>query len=680
MDDAKPTQVAASKPDEAVRQPPTTSSTPSTFLGTYSTATHYQADAVSTPTVVLLWAAIHVLVVLQPDPVHPFLPRFLSSRLWFELQVRFRLAPRALGIGATQVSLRWAAAGPRQSITWALRYTNENRYEAARYLVWMGVMRAWTAVSHIQSLPGSKGQIARALSVPLPSMAGSHLHIGEVYGALILLLLSEAAWRVCTVTAARADAVGPPDFAYMSLSKQAVLEVDISEVRPTARELEDGIELAPLPSSERSKDVLASDSETPAASTAEDASHLLDDEAPDGGQQAWIIVACCTILCFWFVGTTYSWGVLQGALVADHLAPASTLAFVGSIAVSMLSALAILNSRLFGQVGARPMALVGVAFMASSQLLAGFTTKNVGGLFVTAGVMMGLGVSLCFMVISITPSQYFTRRKGTALGIVYSGGGFGGAIISLALEAGVRHLGVPWTFRLVGFLMLATCVPAAWFIKERFSPQRREFVDWSLFKNLDFVALFAAGVLGTFPLFVPPFFLPLYAASMNLSTTTGAILVCLFNFSSALGRLATGVLSDRLLGPINTLLLVLSITSLSLLVLWPTSVSLGPLIVFVLINGAASGGFFAIMPTVVSTVMGTQRMAVAFGMIVTGWGGGYLMGAPTAGYLLAAFGGSGEGIKAYRPAVFWAGAMALAASAIVAALRWRKSPHWRVRM
>ncbi|KLT43663.1 MFS general substrate transporter [Cutaneotrichosporon oleaginosum] len=407
---------------------------------------------------------------------------------------------------------------------------------------------------------------------------------------------------------------------------------------------------------------------------------LLAEDAPDGGRQAWLIVACCTMLCFWFVGTTYSWGVLQGALVAERLAPASTLAFVGSIAVSMLSALAILNSRLFGQLGARPMALVGVFFMAASQLLAGFATHSVGGLFVTAGVMMGLGVSLCFMVISITPSQYFTRRKGTALGIVYSGGGFGGAIISLALEAGVRNLGVAWTFRLVGFLMLATCLPAAWFIKERFAPNRREFVDWSLFKNLDFVALFITGVLGTFPLFVPPFFLPLYATSMGLSTTTGAVLVCIFNFSSALGRLATGVLSDRIMGPLNTLLLVLSITAVSLLVLWPTSLSLAPLIIFVLVNGAASGGFFAIMPTVVSTIMGQQRMAVAFGMIVTGWGGGYLMGAPTAGYLLAAFGGSTEGIKAYRPAVFWAGGMALAASAIVAALRWRKSPHWRVKM
>jgi MFS family permease len=465
----------------------------------------------------------------------------------------------------------------------------------------------------------------------------------------------------------------------MSLSKQAVLELDISDARPSARELEDGIELSPVANGSAPKDAsLDSAAPTPAAST--ETTALVEDDAPDGVREAWTIVACCTMLCFWFVGTTYSWGVLQGALVAEHLAPASTLAFVGSIAVSMLSALAILNSRLFGQLGARPMALVGVAFMAASQLLAGFATRSIGGLFVTAGVMMGLGVSLCFMVISITPAQYFTKRKGTALGIVYSGGGFGGAIISLALEAGVRNLGVAWTFRLVGFLMLATCLPAAWFIRERFSPNRREFVDWSLFKNLDFVALFVMGVLGTFPLFVPPFFLPLYAASMGLSTTTGAVLVCIFNFSSALGRLATGVLSDRILGPLNTLMVVLGLTTLSLLVLWPTSLSLAPLIVFVLVNGAASGGFFAIMPTVVATVMGMQRMAVAFGMIVTGWGGGYLMGAPIAGYLLAAFGGTGEGIKAYRPAVFWAGGMAFAATAIVGALRWRKSPHWRVRM
>lgn len=411
-----------------------------------------------------------------------------------------------------------------------------------------------------------------------------------------------------------------------------------------------------------------------------EASRLMDADAPDGGWHAWLIVACCTMIGFWFGGTTYSWGVIQGALVEDKLASASTLAFVGSIAVSMLSVLAIPNSRLFTLVGARKMAVAGIILMGVSQILASFTTHNVAGLFMTAGVLMGLGVSLCFMVISIPPAQYFTTKKGTALGIIYSGAGVGGTVISLSLEAGVRNLGVPWTFRLIGLIMLATGLPAAWYTRERFRPTRRAFVDWSLFRQLDFLALFVSGILVTFPLFVPPFFLPLYAHSLNLSPTTGAALVAIFNFASAIGRILTGLLSDRLAGPLNTLLLVLAFTAFSLLVLWPSSVSLAPLILFVLVNGASSGGFFAIMPTVVNNVMGTQRMAVAFGMIVTGWGGGYLMGAPIAGYLLAAFGGSDKGIAAYRPAVFWAGGMALAGAAIVGALRWRKSPHWRIKM
>jgi predicted MFS family arabinose efflux permease len=59
--------------------------------------------------------------------------------------------------------------------------------------------------------------------------------------------------------------------------------------------------------------------------------------------------------------------------------------------------------------------------------------------------------------------------------------------------------------------------------------------------------------------------------------------------------------------------------------LWPISNSLASLIVFVIINGASNGGFFATMPTVIGNVFGSARVAVAMGMIVTGWAGGYLM-------------------------------------------------------
>jgi len=115
------------------------------------------------------------------------------------------------------------------------------------------------------------------------------------------------------------------------------------------------------------------------------------------------------------------------------------------------------------------------------------------------------------------------------------------------------------------------------------------------------------------------------------------------------------------------------LSALSMLCLWPVSSTLAPLVAFVVINGMGNGGFFAIMPTVVSNVFGSVRVAVAMGTIVTSWTGGYLMGAPIAGYLLDAYGGESAGFRAYRPAIFYAGSMALASALIVGGLRLQMS-------
>ena len=62
-----------------------------------------------------------------------------------------------------------------------------------------------------------------------------------------------------------------------------------------------------------------------------------------------------------------------------------------------------------------------------------------------------------------------------------------------------------------------------------------------------------------------------------------------------------------------------------MLAIWPVAESLAPLIIFVIVNGAANGGFFSVMPTVVGNVFGSARVGVAMGMVVTGWTGGYLL-------------------------------------------------------
>lgn len=145
-----------------------------------------------------------------------------------------------------------------------------------------------------------------------------------------------------------------------------------------------------------------------------------------------------------------------------------------------------------------------------------------------------------------------------------------------------------------------------------------------LFRDVRFILLFIASAIATFPLLVPAFYLPLYTNAMGMNSSVGAAMVAAFNFSSAIGRLLCGLCCDSV-GPLNTLFMSLLLSALSMLILWPVSQSIGPLIVFVIINGMANGGFFSTMPTVVGNVFGSARVSVAMGMVVTGWAGGYLL-------------------------------------------------------
>ena len=129
----------------------------------------------------------------------------------------------------------------------------------------------------------------------------------------------------------------------------------------------------------------------PAVDTIVEASRLADESAPDGGY-GWVIVAACSVMTFWFVGTTYSWGVIQDALVDSGLSKPSTLAFVGSLAVACNAAFAIVNARLVRAIGARKVAFLGIVLMGVGQILSGWVLKSVAGLFITAGCVMGYGV------------------------------------------------------------------------------------------------------------------------------------------------------------------------------------------------------------------------------------------------------------------------------------------------
>ena len=73
----------------------------------------------------------------------------------------------------------------------------------------------------------------------------------------------------------------------------------------------------------------------------------------------------------------------------------------------------------------------------------------------------------CDQTCSALPAQYFLRRRGLANGFVYAGGGIGGAVWSLSLDKMIAKIGIPWAFRVLGFIALALCIPAAMLLRER---------------------------------------------------------------------------------------------------------------------------------------------------------------------------------------------------------------------
>jgi MCP family monocarboxylic acid transporter-like MFS transporter 3 len=389
---------------------------------------------------------------------------------------------------------------------------------------------------------------------------------------------------------------------------------------------------------------------------------------PDGGY-GWVVVFCCSILTFWLSGLSGSFGVIQTALLTSTLqgTASSTTAFVGSVSITICVAFGLLAVRLMQVIGVRTTAVFGISLLGIGTITSGSTTTNVVGLFQTFGIVLGIGDCLCYAVANVMPAQYFSRHIGLANALIKLGGGLGATVLSVSSNSLINQVGIAWMFRILGFMILATGIPAAFFIKERIPQPRVPILDLALFKDISFTAIFLAGVTVTFTLFVPPFFLPLFAQSIGLSSNTGAGLVAGFSACTTVGRFVAGPLCDRI-GPLNTFVITVVLNAITTLAVWPLSNTIVPLVLFVTINGIANGMFFTTLPTTVASMVDRSRAAVAMSMSITGWTGGYLLGAPIAGYLLEA-GGIGEVGKnrptAYRSAIFYAGGLATLSSMFV---------------
>ena len=386
---------------------------------------------------------------------------------------------------------------------------------------------------------------------------------------------------------------------------------------------------------------------------------------PDGGY-GWTVVASCSFLIFWINGYTTAWGVLQTAIVKSPNLHTNvrTITFVGSLYMACMVAFGIASIRVIRAYGIRYTALAATLLFGLGLVATSFTLEHLGGLFCIGGLLVGVGTSLLYTATNSLPLQWFSARLGIANGLVKAGGGVGATVLPLAAQALIDKFGLQWTFRIFGILVVATGIPCALALKERTATGALSRFDWSLLKNIPFMTLTMAGAVGVFALFVPPFFLPLFASSIGLSASTGAGLVGGFGAATAVGRVFGGWTCDKI-GALNTMLITCLVNCLSMIAIWPVSTSLPPLFVFALVNGCANGSFFVGLPTAVAAIA-PHSAAASISLMVSFWTPGYLLGTPIAGLLIEATGAAdAKSIEPYRAAIFYAAGTGVFATLLV---------------
>ncbi len=388
------------------------------------------------------------------------------------------------------------------------------------------------------------------------------------------------------------------------------------------------------------------------------------------GWKRWSIAVAGTVLQL-CLGTVYAWSSMQGQLV--KLLGWSNARVMGtfSIAIACLGLSAAWGGINLKKIGPRKLATIGAVLFGAGYLLAGLAIayKSQWLLYAGYGVIGGIGLGLCYVTPVATVAKWFPDKKGLVTGMVVMGFGLGALlmskvlmpILSAATQTPQLPSGnYPLIFGLLGLLFWIVTVPLARMmrnpqasetpaasqpraavppttsqlgaapqpqIQAELSPTSALFSGRFGLMWLAFFCNIAAGI-AVISLQSPLMHDLCGRANPSLSETTlvslGAWLVAVSSLFNGLGRIFWGGFSDRF-GRVNTFRLMIATGIVAFLMLTQVSSPwvFGGLICYILL---CYGGGFGTMPSFVLDVFGAKLMPVVYGVILTAWSAGAVVG------------------------------------------------------
>ncbi|XP_031727058.1 monocarboxylate transporter 4-like [Anarrhichthys ocellatus] len=379
-------------------------------------------------------------------------------------------------------------------------------------------------------------------------------------------------------------------------------------------------------------------------------------KAPDGGW-GWAVLSGCFVITGFSYAFPKAVSVFFKELIREFGVGYSDTAWISSILLAMLYGTGPLCSVLVNRFGCRPVMMVGGLFASLGMILASFSTSIIH-IYLSTGVITGLGLALNFQPSLIMLNRYFSEKRPLANGLSAAGSPVALCCLSPLGQVLQDQYGWRGGFLILGGILLNCCVCGALMrplvapkaLKSKDQEQDNEegtekkkkpnakLLDFSVFKDTGFLIYTVAASIMVLGLFVPPVFVVSYAKELGNEDTKSALLLTILGFIDIFARPTCGVIAGlKWVRPhcvylLSFAMLFNGITDL----VGSQAKDYASLVVFCIFFGISYGMVGALQFEVLMTIVGTEKFSSAIGLVLLMEAIAVLVGPPGAGRLLDA--------------------------------------------
>ncbi|EIN11718.1 MFS general substrate transporter [Punctularia strigosozonata HHB-11173 SS5] len=360
---------------------------------------------------------------------------------------------------------------------------------------------------------------------------------------------------------------------------------------------------------------------------------------PDGGWEAWSVVAGGWFALFSTFGYVNAFGVYQAYYVEKLGRSDSAVSWIGSFQLWLMFTMGLFTGKLFDEGHCRLLIFVGSVFYIVALFMTSLCTEY-WQVFLAQGVCGGIGLGILFLpALSVVP-QWFQKRRAFATGVVTTGSSVGGVVFPIMLNHLFNSVGYAKGVRASAYIILGCLVLVNLLIKPRIPgrskrPAHMQFPApdmKSILTHDAYWATIGGGFLIMWGLFFPLFYIQVFAQSHGVNENLSFYLLSILNATSIFGRTLPNLLADKF-GVMN-MLIGAAFCAGVLNFVWLACTSEGASIVFSILYGFFSGAYVSIMPGVIASLSSHigevgVRMGFAWSIIALA----ALTGTPIDGYV-----------------------------------------------